>query len=100
MRKLVVLAVAAAVLSSATAILAQTGLPSVIPVASDWRDIPALAPTVSDPELRARMNAEIVVAITAAGGDQETARRAIAAIVIRYEEASAPQGARTRPGPK
>lgn len=99
MRKLVVLAVAA-VLSSVSPVLAQTGLPSVIPAASEWRDIPALAPTVTDPELRARMNADIVAAITGADGDQPAARRAIAAIVARYEELAGPNDARTRPGPK
>ena len=46
------------------------------------------------------MNAEIVQAITAADGDQAEARRAISAIVARYQEAAAAQAARTRPSPK
>lgn len=99
MRKFVVLAVAA-VLSSASPVLAQAGLPSVIPAASDWHDIPALAPAETDAATRARMNAEIVQAITAADGDQAEARRAISAIVARYQEAAAAQAARTRPSPK
>ena len=99
MRKFVVLAVSA-VLSSASPVLAQAGLTSVIPAASAWRDIPALAPTVTDSELRSRMNADIVAAITEANGDQQAARRAIAAIVAHYEDLAAGQGARTRPGPK
>lgn len=99
MRKLVVLTVAA-VLAAVSPVLAQEGLPPVIPAAAEWRDIPHLAPAVTDPELRARMNAEIVTAITEAHGNQEAARRAISAIVTRYQEAMGPQGARVRPGPK
>lgn len=99
MRKLVVLTVAA-VLAAASPVLAQTGLPATIPAASEWRDIPALAPAETDPEVRARMNAEIVEAITAADGDQAAARQAVSAIVARYQEAASSQAARTRPGPK
>lgn len=99
MRKLVVLAVAA-VLSVATPSLAQNGIPSVIPPAQQWRDVPAIAPAVTDAATRAQMNAEIVEAIAAADGDQEAARRAIAAIAARYQEAASPQGARMRAGPK
>lgn len=99
MRKFVFLAVAA-VLAAATPSLAQTGLPAVIPAASAWVDIPALAPAVTDPETRALMNQEIVRAITQADGDQDQARRAISAIVARYQENAQAQGARTRPGPK
>lgn len=100
MRKLVFAAVAAAILSAAAPSLAQTGLPAVIPEAQNWRDIPTLAPAVTDAETRAQMNAEIVRAIAASNGDDETARRAIAAIVARYQEIASPQGARMRPGPK
>ncbi|MFC5344742.1 hypothetical protein ACETK8_01260 [Brevundimonas staleyi] len=100
MRKLVVGAVAAAVLSAAAPSLAQTGMPSVIPPAREWVDIPALAPAVTDPDDRARMNAEIVRAIEAADGDQAAARQAIAAIVARYQDAALPQGARMRGSPK
>jgi hypothetical protein len=100
MRKFVLLAVAAAILSAASPSLAQAGLPAVIPPASEWVDIPALAPAVVDPDTRAQMNRDIVQAIVQAGGDQEGARRAISAIVARYQSNALPQGARTRPGPK
>ena len=99
MRKFVFLAVAA-VLVAATPSLAQTGMPAVIPAASAWVDIPALAPAVTEPETRALMNQEIVQAIAQAGGDQEQARRAISAIVARYQENAQAQGARMRPSPK
>lgn len=100
MRKFVLLAVAAAILSAASPSLAQAGLPAVIPSASEWVDIPALAPAVRDPETRGRMNQEILQAIIDANGDQAQARAAITAIVARYQENAQPQGARTRPGPK
>ena len=99
MRRLAVLT-AVAVLAVAGPVMAQTGMPAVIPAASEWRDIPALAPAVTDGETRARMNAEIVRAIQEADGDQAAARRAISAIVARYQDLAAPQGARTRPAPK
>ena len=99
MRKFVFLAVSA-VLAAATPSLAQTGMPAVIPAASAWVDIPALAPAVTDRETRALMNQEIVQAIVQAGGDQDQARRAISAIVARYQENAQSQGARTRPSPK
>ena len=99
MRKFVFLAVAA-VLVAATPSLAQNAIPAVIPAASAWVDIPALAPAVTDRETRDRMNQEIVQAIVQAEGDQDQARRAISAIVTRYQENAQPQGARTRPSPK
>lgn len=100
MRKLVFLAVAA-VLSAVTPSLAQiNAIPAVIPAAQEWRDVPALAPAVTDADTRELMNAEIVRAIAASDGDQEAARRAIAAIVARYQENASSQGARVRPGPK
>ena len=99
MRKFVFLAVAA-VLSAATPSLAQVLLPSVLPAAEAWVDIRTLAPAVTDPETRAQMNAEIARAITAADGDDVAARRAITAIVNRYQDIASPQGARVRPGPK
>ena len=99
MRKFVFLAVAA-VLVAATSSLAQTAIPAVIPVASAWVDIPALAPAVTDRDTRALMNQEIVQAIVQADGDQDQARRAISAIVARYQENAQAQGARTRPSPK
>ncbi len=102
MRKLVFLAVAAAI-AAATPAPAQTippAIPAVIPMPLEWRDIPALAPAVTDRETRAEMNQEIVAAIIEADGDQEQARRAIAAIVARYQENALSQGARMRPGPK
>jgi hypothetical protein len=71
-----------------------------IPPADQWRDNPQLAPAVTDPEMRARMNAEIVQAIRDANGDQEAARRAVNAIAERYQNLALPQGARGRPGPK
>ncbi|WP_426042717.1 hypothetical protein [Brevundimonas sp. TWP2-3-4b1] len=99
MRKFVFLAVAA-VLVAARPSLAQTAIPAVIPVASAWVDIPALAPAVTDRDTRALMNQEIVQAIVQADGDQDQARRAISAIVARYQENAQAQGARTRPSPK
>ena len=99
MRKFVFLAVAA-VLVAATPSLAQNAIPAVIPAASAWVDIPALAPAVTDRETRAMMNQEIVQAIVQADGDQDQARRAISAIVARYQENAQAQGARTRPSPK
>ncbi|WP_425989442.1 hypothetical protein [Brevundimonas sp. TWP2-3-2] len=99
MRKFVFLAVAA-VLVAATSSLAQTAIPAVIPVASAWVDIPALAPAVTDRDTRVLMNQEIVQAIIQADGDQDQARRAISAIVARYQENAQAQGARTRPSPK
>ncbi len=99
MRKFVFLAVAA-VFVAATPSLAQTAIPGVIPVASAWVDIPALAPAVTDRDTRALMNQEIVQAIVQADGDQDQARRAISAIVARYQENAQAQGARTRPSPK
>ena len=99
MRKFVFLAVAA-VLVAARPSLAQTAIPAVIPVASAWVDIPALAPSVTDRDTRALMNQEIVQAIVQADGDQDQARRAISAIVARYQENAQAQGARTRPSPK
>lgn len=99
MRKFVFLAVSA-VLVAATPSLAQNAIPAVIPAASAWVDIPALAPAVTEPETRARMNQEIVQAIVQAGGNQDQARRAISAIVSRYQENAEAQGARTRPSPK
>lgn len=100
MRKFVLLAVAAAILSAASPSLAQIARVDVSSNAKQWVDNPALAPAVTDPATRARMNAEIVAAIAEAGGDQDQARAAIATIAARYQEAAAPQGARTRPGPK
>ncbi|WP_426038867.1 hypothetical protein [Brevundimonas sp. DC300-4] len=99
MRKFVFLAVAA-VLVAATPSLAQNAIPAVIPAASAWVDIPALVPAVTDRETRALMNQEIVQAIVQADGDQDQARRAISAIVARYQENAQAQGARTRPSPK
>lgn len=99
MRKIAFLA-AVAVLAVAGPAAAQAGLPAVIPAASAWRDIPALVPELTDAETRARMNAEIVRAIQEADGDQAAARRAISAIVARYQEIASSQGARTRPAPK
>ncbi len=102
MRKFVFLA-AAAVLAAATPVLAQSipaAIPAVIPTPLDWVDIPALAPAVTDRPTRDRMNQEIVNAILQADGNQDQARRAIAVIVNRYQEAAQAQGARTRPGPK
>ncbi|MBX9706892.1 MAG: hypothetical protein K2X61_03040 [Caulobacteraceae bacterium] len=72
----------------------------VPPEADQWRDNRQLAPAVTDPEMRARMNAEIVEAIRDANGDEEAARRAINAIAARYQEAAEAQAARGRPGPK
>jgi len=97
MHSLMFLAVAA-VLAVASPAVAQ--VPQPIPPADQWRDVPALAPAMTDPDTRARMNAEIVQAIVAANGDQEAARAAITAIAARYQELALPQGARTRPGPK
>lgn len=100
MRQFVLVAAAVAVLAAASPALTQNGLPAVIPSADRWVDIPTLAPAVTEPEMRAQMNAEIVRAIAAAAGDQEAARRAIAAIVARYQELASPQGARMRSSPK
>ncbi|WGM32810.1 hypothetical protein [Brevundimonas sp. NIBR11] len=100
MRKFVFAAITAAVLSAATASPAQEALRGVIPPAQQWVDRPSLAPAVTDPATRARMNQEIVQAITAADGDQDEARQAIAAIVARYQAAAEAQAARMRPGPK
>ena len=100
MRNLVLLAAAVAALAAASPSLAQNGLPPVIPPAGEWVDIPALAPAVTDAETRAQMNAEIVRAIVDADGDQAAARRAIGAIVARYQEIASPQGARMRTSPK
>ena len=69
MRKFVLLAVAAAVLSVATPSLAQVNaIPAVIPSASERVNVPALAPAVTDPETRAQMSAEIARAETAVTG--------------------------------
>ena len=100
MRKFAILAVAAVLAVGAAPSLAQDAIPAVIPAAAAWVDIPAVAPAVTDPDTRARMNQEIVQAITAAAGDQDQARRAITAIVARYQEAAQSQAARTRPSPK
>ena len=100
MRKSVLAAIVAAILSAATPSLAQTGLPAVIPPALEWVDIPALAPAVTDPATREQMNQEIAQAIIDADGDQARARAAITAIVARYQQNAQSQGARTRPGPK
>ena len=100
MRQFVLVAAAVAALAAASPSLAQNGLPAVIPSADRWVDIPTLAPAVTEPEMRARMNAEIVRAIADADGDQEAARRAIGDIVARYQELASPQGARMRTSPK
>ena len=100
MRKLVFLAVAA-VLSIATPSLAQlNAVPAVIPPANQWVDVPALAPAVTDADMRARMNAEIVRAITEANGDDAAARQAIAVISERYQGRASTQSARMAPSPK
>lgn len=70
-----------------------------IPPAAEWVDVPALAPSVTSPQSRAEMNAEIVAAIEASNGDEAAARAAILRIAARYE-AEVPQSARVRPGPK
>lgn len=101
MRRFLFLAAAAVILSAASPSLAQNvARIDVPPAGQQWVDNPALAPAVTDPATRARMNAEIVAAIAQANGDQDRARAAIAAIAARYQEAASPQGARTRPGPK
>ncbi len=100
MRKLVFAAAVAAILSAATPSSAQVAKIDIPSAAQQWVDNPALAPAVTDPATRARMNAEIVAAITDANGDQDQARAAIAAIAARYQQAASPQGARVRPGPK
>jgi hypothetical protein len=98
MRKFAFLAIAAA-LAAAAPSLAQVVV--TIPASADrWVDNPQLAPALTDPEMRARMNAEIVQAIISADGDQQAARQAILVIAARYQELATPQGARTRPGPK
>jgi len=83
-------------LAATPAMLAQLGQ---IPSADQWSDHPGLAPSVTSPQARAQMNAEIVRAIAEAGDDPEAARQAILEIAARYE-AEAPQSARSRPGPK
>lgn len=71
-----------------------------VPAAGEqWRDVPALAPTVTDPVQRQQMNAEIAQAIRDADGDEGAARQAISRIVARFEEAAQAQNARSRPGP-
>ena len=75
----IVLAVAAILAASAPALAQVVELPPVIPAADQWRDIPTLAPAVTDPDTRARMNAEIVQ---------------------RYQNNALAQDARTRPEPK
>jgi hypothetical protein len=100
MRKVMFLAVAAVLLSAAPSSAQVAAIPAVIPPASEWVDVPALAPAVTDPDTRAQMNAEIARAIADAGGDDAAARRAIAAIAARYQENATAQGARFRPGPK
>jgi hypothetical protein len=96
----IVLAVAAILAASAPALAQVVELPPVIPAADQWRDIPTLAPAVTDPDTRARMNAEIVQVIIASDGDQLMMRAGIVNIVQRYQDNALPQGARTRPGPK
>jgi|GEM_PF-5250160 len=103
MRKLLLLAVAAAATiatAAGTPSLAQEVVRGEIPPPQRWIDRPGLAPAVTDPETRAQMNREIVEAITAANGDEAEARRAIAAIVARYQTQAQAQNARMRPGPK
>lgn len=100
MRIRIALAVAAIMAASAPALAQTVQLPSVIPAADQWRDVPTLAPDVTDPDTRARMNAEIVQAIVESEGDQLLARAAITIIVQRYQNNALPQNARTRPGPK
>lgn len=100
MRTLRLVAASAIAVALMAAPVAATAAVQQIPPADQWRDNPQLAPAVTDPEMRARMNAEIVQAIRNAGGDQEAARRAIAAIAARYQEAAQAQSARGRPGPK
>ena len=100
MRTLRLAAVSALAVALMAAPVVTTAAVQQIPPADQWRDNPQLAPAVTDPEVRARMNAEIVQAIRDANGDEEAARRAINAIAARYQEAALPQGARGRPGPK
>lgn len=100
MRPMIRFALSALVLCLAAAPMASVALAQDIPPADQWRDNPQIAPAVTDPELRARMNGEIVEAIRNANGDEEAARRAIADIAARYTAASQAQAARTRPGPK
>lgn len=100
MRIRIALAVAAILAASAPAFAQAVQLPSVIPAADQWRDIPTLAPAVTDPDTRAQMNAEIVQVIIASEGDQLMMRAGITNIVNRYQNNALPQNARTRPGPK
>lgn len=100
MRTLRLVVASALAVALTAAPVAATSAIQQIPPADQWRDNPQLAPAVTDPEMRARMNAEIVQAIRDANGDEEAARRAIAAIAARYQELAQPQGARGRPGPK
>jgi hypothetical protein len=100
MRTLRLVAASAIAVALMAAPVAATAAAQQIPPADQWRDNPQLAPAVTDPEMRARMNAEIVQAIRDANGDEEAARRAINAIAARYQEAAQAQGARGRPGPK
>ncbi len=100
MRALRVFAASALAAALMVAPVAATATAQQIPPADQWRDNPQLAPAVTDPQDRARMNAEIVQAIRDADGDEEAARRAIAAIAARYQEAAQSQAARGRPGPK
>lgn len=94
------LAASALALALLAAPVVATAAVQQIPSADQWRDDPSLAPGVVDPQVRARMNAEIVQAIRDANGDEADARRRIQAIAARYEQEHGPQGARTRPGPK
>jgi len=94
----IVLAVAAILAAPALAQVVE--LPPVIPAADQWRDIPTLAPAVTDPDTRARMNAEIVQVIIASDGDQLMMRAGIVNIVQRSQNNALAQDARTRPEPK
>lgn len=100
MRRTLSLVLAAAILSASAPVIAQVvELPSVIPAADQWRDIPTLAPAVTDPETRAQMNAEIVQVIIASDGDQLMMRAGITNIVQRYQNNALAQGARVPHGP-
>ncbi len=100
MRICLALAAAVCLTVAAGPSLAQVQLPAVLPSADQWRDMPALAPGVTDPETRQQMNDEIVQAIADADGDQDAARQAVTAIATRYQEIYGSQGARSRPSPK
>lgn len=100
MRFRIALAVAAILAASGSALAQVVNLPSVIPAADQWRDIPTLAPDVTDPDTRARMNEEIVQVIVASDGDQLMMRAGITTIVNRYQANAQPQNGRTRPAPK